>query len=325
MIHIAKDGSGDYTTITAALQDISSRSTDHCAEHTLFIHNGIYRERLTVEIPHVTLIGESKEHTILTYDNYALMHMPDGGKRGTFRSYSCLIDANDFTAENLTFENSAGKGTDVGQALALYVDGDRIQFRNCRIMGGQDTLFTAPLPPREIEPNGFAGPKQNAPRMMGRHYYKNCYMEGDIDFIFGGAVAYFEGCELFSKDVGKKINSFVTAASTPEGQKYGYVMKNCRFVSNCPPHSAYLGRPWREFAKTVLIDCYIGRHICEEGWDDWGKEAAHTSAFYGEYGCYGPSSDMAKRPGWVHRMTKRDADTYTKEAVLSGSDGWNPF
>lgn len=324
MIHIAKDGSGDFTTITAALQSLSAGSCDSREECTLFIHNGIYRERLTVAVPYVTMIGESRDHTILTYDNYARMMMPDGMKRGTFRSYSCLIDADNFTAVNLTFENRAGKGVDVGQALALYVDGDRIQFRDCRFLGGQDTLFTAPLPPHEIEANGFIGPKQNAPRVTGRHYYKNCYIEGDVDFIFGGAVAYFEGCNLFSKDVGNVINSFATAASTPEGQIYGYVMKKCRFVGNCPPHSAYLGRPWREFARTVLIDCYIGRHICEEGWNDWGKDEAHETVFYGEYGSYGPSADMSKRPEWVKRLSVREAAAFSKEAVLAGRDGWNP-
>lgn len=123
-----------------------------------------------------------------------------------------------FTASNLTFENSAGPGTKVGQALALYVDGDRIAFHDCRFLGNQDTLFTAPLPPKEIEPNGFVGPKQFAPRINGRHFYQRCYIEGDIDFIFGGATAYFEDCEFFSKYTGQPISSYVTAASTPEGQ-----------------------------------------------------------------------------------------------------------
>lgn len=321
MIHIVQDGSGDFTTITAALASIPS---DNTKEITFFIHNGIYQERLSITAPHITFIGESKESTILTYNLYARMNMEDGIKRGTFRSYSCLIDTHDFTARNLTFENSSGKGVDVGQALALYVDGDRIVFEDCRFLGGQDTLFTGPLPPKEIEPNGFIGPKQFSPRINGRHYYKNCYIEGDIDFIFGSATAYFEDCELYSKYVGRPINSFVTAASTPEGQEYGYVMKNCRFTSNCPAHSAYLGRPWREYAQTILIDCFIGEHICEEGWNDWGKENAHSTACFGEYGSYGPSADMAKRPHWIRHLSKEQVGHYTKEQVLSGDDSWLP-
>lgn len=321
MIHIAQDGSGDFTSVTAALQSIPP---DNQEPVTLFIHNGIYKELLTISSPYITLIGESREFTILTYDRYARMMMDDGLKRGTFRSYSCLIDTHDFTARNLTFENSSGRGIDVGQALALYVDGDRIFFENCRFLGGQDTLFTAPLPPKEIEPNGFIGPKQFAPRINGRHYYKNCYIEGDIDFIFGGATAYFEDCELFSKYVGHPVNSYVTAASTPEGQPYGYVMKNCRFTSQCPPRSAYLGRPWREYAKTVLINCFIDEHICEEGWDDWGKVHARPTVFYGEYGSYGPSGSLEKRPDWIHRLADSDLEHYAKERVLAGNDSWNP-
>lgn len=321
MIHIAQDGSGDFTSVTAALQSIPP---DNQEPVTLFIHNGIYKELITVSSPYVTLIGESREFTILTYDRYARMMMEDGMKRGTFRSYSCLIDTHDFTARNLTFENSSGRGIDVGQALALYVDGDRIFFEDCRFLGGQDTIFTAPLPPKEIEPNGFIGPKQFAPRINGRHYYKNCYIEGDIDFIFGGATAYFEDCELFSKYVGRPVNSYVTAASTPEGQPYGYVMNNCRFTSQCPPRSAYLGRPWREYAKTVLINCFMDEHICEEGWDDWGKAHARATVFYGEYGSSGPSGSLEKRPDWIHRLTDRDLEHYTKERVLAGNDFWNP-
>lgn len=321
MIHIAQDGSGDFTSVTAALQSIPPANQEPV---TLFIHNGIYKELITVSSPYVTLIGESREFTILTYDRYARMMMEDGMKRGTFRSYSCLIDTHDFTARNLTFENSSGRGIDVGQALALYVDGDRISFEDCRFLGGQDTLFTAPLPPKEMEPNGFIGPKQFAPRANGRHYYKNCYIEGDIDFIFGGATAYFEDCELFSKYVGRPVNSYVTAASTPEGQPYGYVMKNCRFTSQCPPRSAYLGRPWREYAKTVLINCFMDEHICEEGWDDWGKELAHETAFYAEYGSHGPGGDMSRRPDWIKILTEDELEHYTKSAVLSGTDSWLP-
>ena len=321
MIHIIKDGSGDFTTVSAALESIPE---DNKTPVTLFIHNGIYKEQLTVTSPYVTMIGESVEHTILTYGLYARMTISDGTSLGTFRSYSCLIDTHDFTAKNLTFENSAGDIPDSGQALALYVDGDRVMFENCKFLSGQDTLFTAPLPPKEIMPNGFIGPKQSAPRLMGRHYYKSCYIKGTVDFIFGGAAAYFEGCEFFSKYIGKPVNGYVTAASTPENEPYGYVMNRCRFTGNCPPNSVYLGRPWREYAKTVLIDCFMDAHIFEEGWDDWGKENAHKTIYYAEYGSYGPGATIDKRPAWIKRLTKEQLDYYKKERVLGGEDGWNP-
>lgn len=340
--HISPDGSMDFTTLSDALNFLNqgfsvsdaepelSAHPDYRLEGenlspaTLYLHKGIYRERIAITRPGLTIIGDSPEHTIITGGLYGKMPMEDIGKRGTFRTYSCLIAAHDITVKNVTFENTSGKGTDVGQALALYADGDRLVFENCHFLGNQDTLFTAPLPPKEIEPGGFTGPGQSLPRVSGRHYYKNCYLEGDIDFVFGGATAYFENCELFSKNTEKTVNSYVTAASTPKDQNYGYVMKNCRFTSCCPPHSAYLGRPWREYAKTVLIDCWIGEHIFPEGWHDWNKPEAQSTVFYAEYNSTGPSSDIKKRPEWVKSLTSSEAAFYTKSMVLKGHDGWNP-
>ncbi len=320
--HISKEPFADFSEISEALTALKTIPEQEPV--TLFIHNGIYQEQITITRPNLTLIGESAANTILTFGLYAKMPSSDIGKLGTFRSYSCLIDTHDFTARNLTFANSSGKGPDVGQALAVYADGDRLFFDNCRFLGGQDTLFTGPLPPKEMEPNGFVGPKQFAPRISGRHYYRNCYLEGDIDFIFGGATAYFERCEFFSKEIGEPVNSFVTAASTPQNQPYGYVMDHCRFTGNCPAHSAYLGRPWREYAKTVLLCCEIGEHICEEGWDDWNKTDAHDTVFYAEYKSTGPSADMSRRPAWVKKLTDQEAEHFTKYLVLGGKDSWNP-
>ncbi len=334
---IARDGSGDFTSLAEALtspelslqpqtiHETDLRITGGPLEPViLYLKNGVYPEQAVISRPNLTIIGESAEQTILTGSLYARIPMEDIGRLGTFRSWSVMIAAHDITFRNITFENSSGKGPDVGQALALYADGDRLTFENCRFLGNQDTLFTAPLPPVEIEKNGFVGPGRDLPRAVGRHYYKSCYLEGDIDFIFGGATAYFEHCELFSKDIGRPVNSYVTAASTPQGQQYGYVMKDCRFTGNCPPHSAYLGRPWREYAKTVLLNCYIGEHIAEGGWHDWDKPQAHETAFYAEFESSGPSSDMAKRPDWVHILTREETACYQKSMVLAGADGWDP-
>lgn len=323
MIEIDQNGKKDFSSIQEAL-DCLAKTPDSGKGETLFLHSGIYREQITVRIPHLTFLGEEDGSTIITGCLSARMEAPEGGPLRTFRTFTCFIDTHDFTARSITFENSAGKGTEAGQALALYADGDRLFFDSCRFLGNQDTLFTAPLPPREIEPGGFTGPKQNAPRISGRHYYRNCYIEGDIDFIFGGAAAYFEGCTLFSKCTDSPVNSYVTAASTPEGQEFGYVMKDCRFESCCPPHSAFLGRPWREYAQTVLLNCYMDSHICEEGWDDWNKPEAREHAFYAEYESFGPGAAMDRRPEWVRRLTKEEAGRFTKATVLSGNDGWAP-
>lgn len=321
-IHITAGETEGFSCVSQAL---ASLPPDSGEEVVLYLHKGIYREQLTVTRPRLTIVGDSPQDTILTYDLYARMTMEDGGRRGTFRTYSCLVDTHDVTFKNLTLANTAGPGPDVGQALALYADGDRLMFDNCRFLGNQDTLFTGPLPPKEIEVNGFVGPKQFAPRINGRHYYRNCYIEGDIDFVFGSATAYFEGCEFFSKDIGRPVNGYVTAASTPEGQAYGYVMDRCRFTSQCPPHTVYLGRPWREYAKTVLINCYMDRHICPEGWHDWDKPHARQTCLFGEYESFGPGADMESRPGWVRRLSPEDLEMYSRENVLSGEDGWSPW
>ena len=319
IIHISKDGTGDFSTVQSALNTLPADNRENILIH---IHRGVYREQITLKTPYVTFQGDGAHQTILTYHLSAREIMPDGEKRGTFRSYSAFIDTHDFTAKDLTFENSAGPGTSAGQALALYVDGDRICFENCRFLGNQDTLFTAPLPPKEIETNGFLGPKQLSPRISGRHYYKNCYIEGDVDFIFGGAAAYFDQCTFFSKNTGKEINGYVTAASTPEGQKYGYVMDHCSFHSNCPPKTVYLGRPWREYAKTVLIHCFLDEHICPQGWHDWGKEMAHKTVYYAEYQSYGPGASPDKRAAWSKQLSEEEAGQYSAARVLAGSDGW---
>lgn len=175
MIHISKDGTGDFKSIGEALRSLPA---DHTGEHLLYIHKGFYEEQITVRAPHVTFVGEDAESTILSCGLYARMTMEDGMKRGTFRTYSCLIDTHDFTARNLTFENSAGTGTDVGQALAFYADGDRLHFENCRFLGNQDTLFTGPLPPKEIEPNGLSDQSSIPPGSMAGTIIKTVTSKG---------------------------------------------------------------------------------------------------------------------------------------------------
>ena len=364
MITVAQDGTGDFASIGAALEhlegggpgrdggwpvlapggaDLTSAGADptsagaalisagaaltaeKCVPAFLYIKNGIYDERLEIRRPFLTLCGESSGGTVITGNLYARMPMEGMGRRGTFRSYSVLVDTHDFTARNLTIENRAGRGDEVGQAIALYADGDRIFLEGCRLLGSQDTLFTGPLPPRELEKDGFIGPKQHSPRINGRHYYKDCFICGDIDFLFGSATAYFEGCSLYSLDRGKEMDGYVTASSTPEGQEYGYVFRNCRFTGNCPPHSVYLGRPWREYARTVLLECYLDVHIRPEGWHDWEKKEAHDTILCAEYASTGPGACDSSRPGWVTILTQEQALHYARQSVLGGGDGWKPW
>lgn len=316
MIVVSKDNTGDFLSIKEAVLHIESSAGKGNEEREIFVKPGIYKERLEIKTDGITIRGESADNTVITYDLYANEILEDGFKRGTFRSYSVFIDADNFTAENITFENSAGLGSKVGQAIAVYAEGDNLLFRCCRLLASQDTLFTGPLPETVIEPRGFVGPKENAPRINGRQIYEHCFIKGDIDFIFGSSTAYFESCEIFSQNIGRDINGYVTAPSTPKDQKYGYVFESCKFTSDCPKNSVYLGRPWRNYAKAVFLNCEYGAHIMEEGFHDWDKKESHDTMFFAEYNCTQEGSEPQNRADFVKRLTKDEALEYTKERVL---------
>lgn len=311
-----------FPTITDALSHIPDKTDEPV---TIQVMPGVYYEKVTINHPNVRLLGTSAADCIVTYDDFANDIMPDGSKRGTFRSYTMFVDADSVTLENLTIRNSSFPRSKAGQAIALYADGDRLCVKSCRMESYQDTLFTGPLPPAPLKPGGFTGPKEFAERRTQRQYYKDCYICGDIDFIFGSAIAYFDTCEIASvfseelppaKDGNAPTYGYATAASTPEGSPYGYVFDKCRFTSTCPRHSVYLGRPWRDYAQTVLIDCCLGEHIRPEGFHDWNKPAARTGCLYAEYNSFGPGADNGARADFVRILSKEEARRYTKELVL---------
>lgn len=314
-LRVSKEGrEGVYGTIGEALAQIPEASGEQV---TISIEPGIYEEIVEIRCCGLTLRGTGKpEDTVIQYGNYANMEMEDGSRRGTFRSYVLFLDGDNNTLENLTIRNTAYPRKKVAQALALYADGDGITVRNCRLESYQDTLFTGPLPPTPMSPGGFAGPKEWDERRMGRQRYDKCVISGDVDFIFGSAMVLFTECELVSRNgftdadqaPEKSIRGYVTAASTPEGCPVGYVFVNCRFTSReCPPESVYLGRPWRDYAKTVMICCELGAHIHSQGFHDWKKTQAHGKFLFGEYGNYGPGSDTAGRAEFVRKLNAAEA------------------
>lgn len=329
-LRVSRAASGAYPTISDALAATDQLYPDAEQAVTIHIDPGEYRERVEIHRPHVTLAGETADSVRIVGSLGAKMPSEDGsgvdGTLGTFRTYTVLVDADDVRLENLTIVNDAGDGREVGQAIALYADGDRLVVDACCITGRQDTLFLGPLPPREVKPGGFIGPKQFAPRRVGRQYFRRCRIEGDVDFIFGGACAYFEGCEIRSLNRNMDVNGYVTAASTPEGEPYGFVFHGCSFTAaqDVAPDSVYLGRPWREWAQTVLIDCWLGQHIKREGWWDWAKPAAHERAHYAGASLHGPASDAENWVPWAHELDATATTRYAREQVLSGADGWDP-
>ena len=287
--------SESYTTVQSAV--------DACpVGGTVYVRSGIYRERVEIRKP-LTLIGESARDTVITGGLYGYMPCEDG-KLGTFRSYTCLVFSDDVVMEHITIENTAGWGKDIGQAVALYAEGDRLRFFDCRILGRQDTLFTGPLPHHEIEKGGFRGPTEHAPRRSVHQYYDRCYIEGDVDFIFGSANARFTDCNICSLDRGQAVNGYVTASSAYEGDG-GYVFEGCVFTSDCPDRTVYLGRPWRDHARVTFIDCDMGSHIVPELIHDWDKPSTHDTACYTFIGCRGIDPDVPRLP-FVHIITEDD-------------------
>ena len=292
---VAADGTGDYRTVQEAINAVP-QNTSPSNRWIIFIKAGTYRELIYVqrEKRFVTLVGEDPARTVLTYNLNANMTGVDGKPIGTFRTPSTVIDADDFTAENLTFENTAGP---VGQALALRVDGDRVVFRNCRFLGWQDTIFLN----------------------RGRQYFEDSFIAGHVDFIFGGATAFFERCHLHCWR-----NGYITAASTPKELPYGFVFSHGRITGESSEVKTYLGRPWRDFAQVAFVDVEMSEVVRPEGWHNWDRPEREKTARYSEFGNAGPGANARTRVSWAKRLSAEDARRVSITSVLSGSDGWDP-
>ena len=294
---VAKDGSGDFLTVQEAID----AAPDYCKqdETTIYIKDGIYSEKVTIPTnkQKLHLIGQSAEKTVISWSDYAKKTGPTGYEMGTSATSTVFLYADDFLAENITIENAAGEGKDIAQACAITVDADRVAFINCRFIANQDTIYTY-------------GKGQ-------RQYYRGCWIEGTTDFIFGASTCWFEDCTILSKK-----NSYITAASTPEGAEFGYVFNRCRLIHDENALKVYLGRPWRPFARTVFIDCEMGDHILPEGWHNWNKPYAEKTTFYAEYGSRGEGAAPAsERVRWSRQLKPKALKAYTPENVLrTGSE-----
>ena len=298
---VAKDGSGNFKTVQEAIyatRDLSQQQV------TILIKNGIYNEKIIIPSwkTNISLVGENKDSTIITYNDYA-------GKRlavrdeflktdsiRTYTSYTVLIEGNDCRIENITIKNTAGR---IGQAVALHVEGDRFVAVNCTLLANQDTLYTA---------------TENS-----RQYYKDCFIEGTTDFIFGEATVVFQNCIIKSL-----TNSFITAASTRPTQKFGFVFFDCKLIADTAAKKVYLGRPWRPYSKTVFIHTEMGSHILKEGWENWRNPENEKTVLYTEYKSYGEGATIEGRVKWSRQLTKKELKQYTLANILAGVDGWKP-
>jgi len=293
---VARDGTGQFRTIDEAIEVCRAFMDYH---KVIYVKKGTYKEKLIVPswLTHIEICGEDRDNTIITYDDHANIKRTETGKpMGTFRTYTLKIEGSYITLKNITIENNSAR---LGQAVALHTEGDCLVFINCRFLGHQDTIYT-----------GVAGT---------RLYFKDCYIEGTTDFIFGPSTAWFEGCEIYSK-----INSYVTAASTPAEQPYGYIFNHCRLTAAETATKVFLGRPWRPYAYTLFMNCELGRHIRTEGWNNWGNKENEKTARYLEYNNTGEGANSKKRADWSRQLTKKEAAQVTLRNVFHLENNWIP-
>ncbi|MDT3404521.1 pectinesterase family protein [Mucilaginibacter terrae] len=302
---VAPDGSGNYKTIQEAVNSVRDLGQMRVVIH---IKKGIYHEKLVVPSwkTNISLVGESAESTIITNNDYSGKAVPGGkdsygkDKMTTYTSYTVLVQGDGFEASNLTIENTAGR---VGQAVALHVEADRCVISKCRLLGNQDTLYTATGSSRQL--------------------YQDCYIEGTTDFIFGEATVLFLRCTI--KNL---TDSFITAAATTPNQEFGYVLMDCKLIADSTVKKAVLGRPWRPYAKTVFIHTEIGAHIAPAGWNPWKGDAMfpdkEKTTYYAEYKCYGVGAKTTERVAWSKQLSDKEAKRYTLKNILGGKDNWQP-
>ena len=294
-IVVARDGTGEFRNVAEALEVCRAFMDYH---KVIYVKKGTYKEKIVVPqwLTNIEILGEDRDNTVITYDDHANIKLPGTDRgMGTFRTYTIKVQGNGITFRNITIENNSPR---MGQAVALHTEGDRIILVNCRLLGHQDTVYT-----------GTAGT---------RLLFKDCYIEGTTDFIFGPATAWFEDCEIHSK-----ANSYITAASTPKEQPYGYVFNRCRLTADSSVTKVYLGRPWRDYGYTLFMNCELGGHIRPEGWHYWQKEREQT-ARYAEYNNHGDGASTAKRVAWSHQLTNKEAAKITMKTVFGVNNEWIP-
>lgn len=295
---VAQDGTGEFKTVSEAVEVCRA-----FMEYTkvIYVKNGTYKEKVVIPswLTNIEIVGEDRDKTIITYADHANMPIPGTTHNmGTFRTYTVKVEGTNITFKNITIENNAPR---LGQAVALHTEGDRLVFINCRILGNQDTIYT-----------GTPGT---------RLYFLDCFINGTTDFIFGPSIAWFENCEIQSR-----TNSYVTAASTPKDQKYGYIFSHCRLTAEPGVDKVYLGRPWRAYAYTLFINSDMGKHIVPEGWHNWvdyHDPAKEGIVRYMEYGNTGAGAATDNRVPWAKQLTKKEAEAITPAAVF-GDTSWLP-
>lgn len=280
-------GTGDYTTVQAAINAVPNNGSTRTV---VFIKNGLYYEKVRISSSkkNLVLIGENVDSTIIYFDDYAAI--------SGFDCTTVKVDADDFLAMNLTIENSFDNTPVQSQALALATYGDRQVFLHCKFLGFQDTYFSG---------------------SNKRAYFKDCLIVGAVDYIYGPTTILLDSCQIHNV---RQQGGYITAASTPENNKYGYVFRNCWISGDIGVNNVDFGRPWRPYAKVVWLNCYESSCVSAKGWNNWGNAENEETAYYAEYNCFGPGSDISKRVDWSYQLSEGQAAEYTMANIFAASN-----
>jgi pectinesterase len=286
-IVVAKNGSGDVSTIQEAVDKVPVNNVSRCF---IKIKPGTYNEQVKIPSskPYISFIGEDASKTTITYK----ISNKDVGS--TMAAYTVYVGGHDFYAENITFENSYGIGS---QAVAMVADADRIVIRKCRFLGWQDTLYAK----------------------NGRQYYFDSYIEGHVDYIFGQAAAVFENCHIHSKADGYIAAPMRFSAD----ENSGLIFINCRITSADTKNGVFLGRPWRDYGRAVFINTKMDAAIRPERWNSWEPQREKTS-FLAEYGSSGIGADSGARATWAKKLTEEQIKQFDANVFLKANDEWTP-
>ncbi|KMT00424.1 hypothetical protein BVRB_9g217270 [Beta vulgaris subsp. vulgaris] len=283
LIRVDQSGQGNYRKIQDAIDAVPSNNTEFVF---IWVKPGTYREKIVVPAtkPYITLSGNRANDTIITWD--AGGHIYDSATVSVF--------ASNFVGRYLTFENTYGTR---GVGVALRVAGDKAAFYGCRMVSYQDTLLDD----------------------TGRHYYKSCYIEGATDFICGNAASLFEKCHVHSViEVG--VAAITAQKRETPLESTGFIFLGCK-ITGKGVETTFLGRPWGVHSRVIFTLSYLSSAISTVGWDNWGDSKKERTVTYGEYKCYGPGANRAKRVGWSKGLTNEEAAPFLSKDMIGGR-GW---
>ena len=308
MNKIIVDKNSKINTIQKALSLIVEN-----VENEIFIKSGVYNEKVMIVGHNIRMIGEDPNKTIISYNDYAKKIHADGKEMSTFRTYTCMIVGSQISLSNLIIENTSGDGSIYGQAVALATLGDMIHIENCKLLAQQDTLFLGPLP-RDliVRYQDFLPADELVYPLNHRVIIKKTLIQGDVDFIFGGANAYFEDCTFISL----ARRGYVFAPATEADEEYGFTINRCNFKGLSPTPNTYIARPWRDYGKVVIMNSTYGMHIYDEGFNKWnGTSRDQTCRFY-EYNNSYVDHHQYKRCHFSRKLKPEELDKYQLNRVI---------